>query len=96
MKNARERAANRYQDEFGETSPWGFRNLRVHDLRHTFARRVRFAGGSNEDRKDLLGHKNDDITTHYSQVEIDRLREVVESITKPYGHKMATLKAVGS
>jgi hypothetical protein len=48
---------------------------------HTFGRRVRAAGWSNEDRKDLLGHKNGDITTLYSRVEIDHLREVVESIT---------------
>ena len=66
--------------------PWGFRNLRVHDLRHTFRRRIRYEGWSNEDRKDLLGHKNDDITTHYSQVEINRLREMVESITETYAH----------
>lgn len=94
-KSGRERAANRYQEELGEESPWGFRNLRVHDLRHTFGRRVRFAGWSNEDRKDLLGHKNDDITTHYSQVEIDRLRDMVNSIAQPNAHKMATLKVVG-
>ena len=37
-------------------------------------------------RKDLLGHKNDNITIHYSQVEIYRLREMVESITEPYAH----------
>ncbi|HKJ52557.1 MAG TPA: tyrosine-type recombinase/integrase, partial [Gammaproteobacteria bacterium] len=87
--------AERYLDDIGTECPWGFRNLRVHDLRHTFGRRIRHAGWSNEDRKDLLGHKNDDITTHYSKVEIDRLREMVESITKPYAHKMPTLKAVG-
>ncbi len=94
-KNGRSRAADRYQEVLGEACPWGFRNLRVHDLRHTFGRRIRHAGWSNEDRKDLLGHKNDDITTHYSKVEISRLQEMVESITKPYAHKMPTLKAVG-
>jgi len=93
-KNGRERAANRYLKELGREIPWGFRNLRVHDLRHTFGRRVRRAGSSNEDRKDLLGHKNGEITTHYSQVEIDRLREMVESIAQPYAHKMPTLKVV--
>ena len=95
-KNGRLRAAKRYSEVFGIESPWGFENLRVHDLRHTFGRRIRYAGWSNEDRKDLLGHKNDDITTHYSMVEIDRLREMVESITQPYAHKMPTLKAVGA
>jgi len=94
-KNGRERAANRYQMEFEELCPFGFRNLRVHDLRHTFARRLRFAGCSNEDRKDLLGHKNGDITTHYSQVEIERLRQMVKLIETPNAHKMPTLKVVG-
>ena len=46
--------------------PWGFRHLRIHDLRHTFGRCVRAAGWSNEDWKNLVGHKNGDITTHYS------------------------------
>jgi integrase len=93
-KNGRERSANRYQAEFGESCPYGFRNLRVHDLRHTFAWRLRFAGCSNEDRKDLLGHKNGDITTHYSQVEIERLREMIKLIETPNAHKMPTLKVV--
>ncbi len=75
--------------------PWGFRKLRVHDLRHTFGRRVRAAGWSNEDRKDLLGRKNGDITTHYSRVEIDHLREVVESITRKISYNSPTLKVVG-
>jgi integrase len=74
---------------------YGFRNLRVHDLRHTFGQRLRFAGCSVEDRKDLLGHKNGDITTHYSQVEIERLKQMVKLIEKPYAHKMPTLKVVG-
>ena len=94
-KSGRTRAADRYWEVLGLECPWGFRNLRVHDLRHTFGRRIRYAGWSNEDRKDLLGHKNDDITTHYSQVEISRLREMVESITKPYAHKIPTLKVIG-
>jgi hypothetical protein len=45
-KAARRRAAKRYMDTFGREAPFGFRNLRVHDLRHTL-----------EDREDLLGHK---------------------------------------
>ena len=44
----------------------GFANVRVHDLKHTFGRRLRAAGISLETWKVLLGHKNDDITSHYS------------------------------
>ena len=45
----------------------GFRKIRVHDLKHTFGRRLRAAGVSFEDRQDLLGHRSGRITTHYSQ-----------------------------
>ncbi|MBX9592422.1 MAG: tyrosine-type recombinase/integrase, partial [Hyphomonadaceae bacterium] len=40
--------------------------VRVHDLKHTFGRRLRAAGVSFEDRQDLLGHRSGRITTHYS------------------------------
>ena len=92
----RERAANRYEEELGAPCPWGFRHLRIHDLRHNFGRWVRAAGWSNEDRKDLLGHKNGEITTHYSRVEIDHLSEVEASITRPISYNSPTLRAVGN
>ena len=38
--------------------------VRVHDLKHTFGRRLRAAGVPVETRKVLLGHRNGDITTH--------------------------------
>jgi integrase len=47
--------------------------VRVHDLKHTFGRRLRAAGVSFEDRQDLLGHKAGRITTHYSAAEIGNL-----------------------
>ncbi|PHR51575.1 site-specific integrase [Cycloclasticus sp.] len=53
---------------------------RVHDLRHTFGRRLRAAGVGLEDREDLLGHKSNRITTHYSMAEIDNLIAAVEKI----------------
>ena len=43
---------------------------RVHDLKHTFGRRLRSAGVSFEDRQDLLGHKSKKMTTHYSAAEV--------------------------
>ncbi|WP_096365955.1 tyrosine-type recombinase/integrase [Thiohalobacter thiocyanaticus] len=62
-------------------------HLRVHDLRHTFATRLREAGVSREDRKDLLGHVNHDITTHYSAAEtmtmVGMVERLVESAEKP-------------
>jgi len=51
----------------------GLPQVRVHDLKHTFGRRLRSAGVSFEDRQDLLGHKSSRITTHYSQAELVNL-----------------------
>jgi integrase len=47
--------------------------VRVHDLKHTFGRRLRAAQVSFEDRQDLLGHKSRRITTHYSRAELINL-----------------------
>jgi integrase len=47
--------------------------IRVHDLKHTFGRRLRAAGVGFEDRQDLLGHRSGRITTHYSAAEIGNL-----------------------
>jgi integrase len=58
----------------------GLEQVRVHDLRHTFGHRLRCAGVNEEDRQDLLGHKSDSITTHYSAPEVGRLLESVEKI----------------
>lgn len=51
----------------------GLPQVRVHDLKHTFGRRLRAAGVSFEDRQDLLGHKSGRITTHYSSAELANL-----------------------
>ncbi len=62
-------------------------SVRVHDLKHTFGRRLRAAGVSFEDRQDLLGHKSARITTHYSTAELLNLWEasnrVCDSRTRP-------------
>jgi len=55
-------------------------DARVHDLKHTFGRRLRAAGVSFEDRQDLLGHKSDRITTHYSSAELLSLWEAANKV----------------
>ena len=59
----------------------------VHNLRHTYATRLRAAGVSHEDRKDLLGHSNGSMTTHYSQAEVSNLiaasNKACEEMVKP-------------
>lgn len=52
--------------------------VRIHDLKHTFGRRLRAANVSFEDRQDLLGHKSSRITDHYSSAEIANLIEAAE------------------
>ena len=54
--------------------------VRVHDLKHTFGRRLRAAGVSFEDRQDLLGHRSGRITTHYSAAELSKLIEAADSV----------------
>lgn len=54
--------------------------VRVHDLKHTFGRRLRAAGVSFEDRQDLLGHRSGRITTHYSSAELQNLYEAANRV----------------
>jgi len=70
--------------------------VRVHDLKHTFGRRLRAAGVSFEDRQDLLGHKSGRITTHYSAAEIGNLiaaaNKVCENIRDLNGPTLTLLR----
>jgi integrase len=61
--------------------------VRVHDLKHTFGRRLRAAGVSFEDRQDLLGHRSHRITTHYSAADLTRLIEAAESVCERDGKR---------
>lgn len=79
-KSARERAADKWAERHGEPASEGFRKIRVHDLKHTFGRRLRAAGVSFEDRQDLLGHKSGRITTHYSQAELSNLLVAADKV----------------
>lgn len=52
----------------------------VHNLRHSFGRRLRGVGVPQETRKALMGHAHGDITTHYSEAELSELLKAVEKI----------------
>ena len=58
----------------------GLPEVRVHDLKHTFGRRLHAAGVSFEDRQDLLGHRSGRITTHYSSAELQNLFEAANRV----------------
>jgi integrase len=57
-------------------------DLRWHDLRHTAASRMVAAGADISEVKDILGHENIATTSRYVHASADRLREVVESISR--------------
>lgn len=86
-KKARIRAADRWEKENRQPAPEGFRKVRVHDLKHTFGRRLRAAGVSYEDRQDLLGHKSGRITTHYSAAEVSNLIKAAELVCEENSRK---------
>jgi hypothetical protein len=52
----------------------------VHDLEHTYGHRLRAAGVGFEDRKLLLGHKSNHVTTHYSAPELGALIRASEMV----------------
>jgi integrase len=93
---ARERAAARYQEEFGRPCPDGFRRIRVHDLKHTTGYRLRAAGVSFEDRKTLLGHKASHITTHYSAADMETLIALAEKVCDLASRRSPALSIVRS
>ena len=74
-QSARDRAAKAWRETYGTSANQWFQHLRVHDLKHTFGRRLKAAGVSKEDRQVLLGHKSESVTDHYSAAEIMKLIE---------------------
>ena len=86
-KSARERAADEWDKRREQPTPDGFRKVRVHDLKHTYRRRLRAEGVSFEDRQDLLGHRSGRITTHYSRAELTNLIEASEKVCETESRK---------
>ncbi|WCM53494.1 tyrosine-type recombinase/integrase [Pseudomonas sp. WJP1] len=80
-KKARVRAAKLWQEENLRPAHPGYASIRIHDLKHTFGRRLRAAGVTEEDRKALLGHKNGSITSHYSGAELEHLIEAANMVS---------------
>ena len=58
----------------------GLCGVRVHDLKHTFGRRLHAVGVNFEDRQDLLGHRSGKITTHYSTAELENLYQAANRV----------------
>ena len=69
----------------------GLPQVRIHDLKHTYGRRLRAAGVSFEDRQDLLGHRSGRITSHYSAAELSNLIGAANSIVGEGSRKSPAL-----
>lgn len=80
-RKARTRAAKKWQEKYLRPAHEGFANIRVHDLKHSFGRRLRAAGVDLEDRRVLLGHTNGNVTSHYSGAEIGQLIDAANKIS---------------
>ncbi|WP_367616412.1 tyrosine-type recombinase/integrase [Pseudomonas farsensis] len=80
-KKARVRAAKLWQEQHLRPAHPGFASIRIHDLKHTFGRRLKAAGVTEEDRKSLLGHKNGSVTSHYSGAELGQLIEAANKVS---------------
>lgn len=65
---------------FMESAMRGYSTVKVHDLKHTFGKRLRSCRVVLETRKVMLGHKNGDITSHYSAPEIEELLEAANRV----------------
>ncbi|MDQ2150100.1 tyrosine-type recombinase/integrase [Alcaligenaceae bacterium C4P045] len=74
-KKARVRSAAKWTKIHGTPAHPGFAQLRIHDLKHTFGRRLRAAEVPEEDRRSLLGHTDGSVTSHYSSAELAKLIE---------------------
>jgi integrase len=58
----------------------GLPQVRVHDLRHTFATRLRLAGVAQEDRNVLMGHGRASMPEHYASADIGRLVDLANRV----------------
>ncbi len=62
------------------TQEAGLSGVRIHDLRRTFAARLRAAGVHEEDRAALLGHACRSMPEHYASADIRRLISLANAV----------------
>lgn len=88
-RKARKRSAEKWEKIHGQPAHEGFKQLRVHDLKHTFGRRLRAADVPHEDRQVRLGHTNGSVTSHYSAAELGKLIEYADRVAATATHTPA-------
>ena len=77
-----EDACNSARVTFGQVKPGG---IIWHDLRRTFATRLRAHGVHEYDIQDLLGHSKPGVSKVYARSTQSVLEAAVEKLTKPIG-----------
>lgn len=68
--------------------------VRIHDLRHTFATRLRAAGVPAEDRNALLGHASSAMSGYYASADIGYLLKQANRIGSQRAQSCVWLEAV--
>ena len=60
----------------------GFENLRIHDLRHSFASIAISGGASLYEVQQLLGHASNRMTQRYAHLESGAVRRAAECVAR--------------
>lgn len=68
----------------------GISNLRLHDLRHTFASYLAMGGYNLRTIQQLLGHKDLRMTSRYAHLSADHLQQAVKSLDLALGSNTTT------
>ena len=66
----------------------------IHALKHTYGARLKTAGVSKDDRRDLLDHKNGDITDLYCAKELPRMLENTNKVTQEKSNSILWKRSV--
>ena len=66
----------------------------IHTLKHTYGTRLKATGVSKDDRCDLLGHKNGDVTDLYCAKGLSRMLENTNKVTQEKGKLILWKRAV--
>jgi integrase len=66
----------------------------IHALKHTYGARLKAAGVSKDDRRDLLGHKSGDVTDLYCAKELTSMLENTNKVTQEQGKLILWKRAV--
>lgn len=92
LRRGFELACERAGIVFGETKDGG---IIWHDLRRTFATRLRAHGVHEYDIQDLLGHSKPGVTKVYARATVANLEQAVEKLTQPLGQVVEFERRVG-